>query len=202
MDELTIDDEHFFRIHGAIESHGFFTMAVMGTPTWPSWAYTIGFLEVGHPELVVVGLSKESAHGFISEAYRETAQGRPFEVGRRHRRTWTSDSGVQLDMAMIDVPDLQWEEPSDLTLFMRGYYDAKGGYPCEPRVCQLVWPDFEGQLPWDPGFDESLRTYQPLLDETPWEHERSTECTCGPGCDMWGQARDAHPDTSPERRAD
>jgi hypothetical protein len=34
MDELTIDDEHFFRIHGAIERCGFFTMAEMITPTW------------------------------------------------------------------------------------------------------------------------------------------------------------------------
>ena len=48
MDEWTIDDEHFFRIHGAIEPCGFFTMAVMSTPTWPTWAYTIGFLEIRH----------------------------------------------------------------------------------------------------------------------------------------------------------
>ena len=46
MDELTIDDEHFFRIHGAIEQGGFFTMAVMGTSSTPTWAYTIGFLGV------------------------------------------------------------------------------------------------------------------------------------------------------------
>jgi hypothetical protein len=187
MDELTIDDEHFFRIHGAIERCGFFTMAVMSTPTWPSWAYTIGFLEIGHPELVVVGLSKESAHGFITSAYQDTVAGRPFEIGRRHRRTWTAPSGVTLDFAMVDVPDLQWEHPSDLTLFMRGYYAAKGGYPCEPRVCQLVWPDFEGRLPWDAGFDESLRKYQPLLDETRWEHDRPDSGACGPGCDLHGR---------------
>jgi hypothetical protein len=188
MDELTIDDEHFFRIHGAIERCGFFTMAVMSTPTWPSWAYTIGFLEIGHPELVVVGLSQESAHGFITWAHHEAAAGRPLEIGRRHRRAMPTKSGVELDFTMVDVPDLQWEDPSDLTLFMRGYYAAKGGYPCEPRVCQLVWPDFEGRLPWDPGFDESLRKYQPLLDETLWEPDRRDAGACGPGCDMYGRA--------------
>jgi hypothetical protein len=188
MDDFTTTDQLLFRIHGAIEKHGYFTMAVMSTPTTPSWAYTIGFLERGHPELVVVGLSAESAHGFISQAWRDTVDGHPFEPGRQHRRTWSKPGCVDLAFVMLDLPDLQWEFPSDLTSALHTYYRSRGGYPCEPAVRQLVWPDLEGRLPWDEGFDETMRKYQPLLDETRWDHHEQPldhHMQCGPGCDLW-----------------
>jgi hypothetical protein len=187
MDEFSVDDELLFRVHGAIERCGVFVMAVMSTPTSPSWAYTIGLLERGHPELVTVGLSAESAHAFLMHAHGELIAGVPLEVGRAQRRAWSTDEGVDLQISFVDVPDLQWQPPSDLMHTMVGYYGARGGFPCfQPRVCQLVWPDMHGRLPWDSDFDEDLRKFQPLLDEELWEPEYQ-DSPCGPGCDHWGR---------------
>jgi hypothetical protein len=184
MDEFSINDELLFRIHGAIERCGFFVMSVGSTPTVPSWAYTIGLLERGHPELITVGLSAESAHGFLSRAHEDAVKGVPLEVGRAKRRTWDFTSGVDLDVAFVDVPDLQWHPPSTLLNCLLAYYGGRGGFPCEPRVCQLVWPDMRGRLPFDAGFDDRLRIYQPLLDETLWKPDHG-DATCGPECDLW-----------------
>jgi len=189
MDDFTTTDQVLFRIHGMIERGGFSTTAVMSTPTTPSWAYTVGFLERGHPELVVVGLSAESAHGFLSQAWQDTVvDGRPFQPGREHRRVWSWPGCPDLAFVMLDLPELQWELPSDLTSALHTYYRSRGGYPCEPAVRQLVWPDFEGRLPWDDGFDESVRKYQLLLDETRWDHHEQPwdgHGSCDPRCDYW-----------------
>ena len=184
MDEFSVDDELMFRIHGAIERCGFFVMAVGSTPTVPSWAYTIGLLERGHPELITVGLSAESAHAFLWRAYEDAVKGVPLEVGRAKRRTWGFNEGVDLPVAFVEVPDLQWQPPSTLVNVLLAYYAARGGFLCEPRVAQLVWPDMQGRLPWDSGFDDALRIYQPLLDETLWEPTHG-DATCGPECDRW-----------------
>jgi hypothetical protein len=183
MDSFSTTDELMFRIHGAIERCGFFVMAVGSTPMVPSWAYTIGLLERGHPELVTVGLSSTSAHRFLSRAYDDLTAGVPLDIGRAHRRMWEAD-GIALAVSFVNVPDLQWHRPSTLLNCLLAYYDGRGGFPCEPRVCQLVWPDMEGRLPWDAGFDESMRIYQPLLDETLWEPDHH-EASCGPECDLW-----------------
>ncbi|MSO79655.1 MAG: DUF4262 domain-containing protein [Acidimicrobiia bacterium] len=104
MDEFSVDDELLFRVHGAIERCGVFVMAVMSTPTSPSWAYTIGLLERGHPELVTVGLSAESAHGFLMHACAELITGVPLKVGRARRRIWPTDDGVDLHISFVEVP--------------------------------------------------------------------------------------------------
>ena len=82
MDEFSVTDDLMFRIHGAIDRLGFFIMFVMATETTPSWAYTIGLLERGHPELLTLGLSQESTHAFLSRAHKEAVSGVPLELGR------------------------------------------------------------------------------------------------------------------------
>jgi hypothetical protein len=37
MDDFSITDELMFRVHGAIERRGFFTMGVMGGPECDLW---------------------------------------------------------------------------------------------------------------------------------------------------------------------
>ena len=41
-------------------------------------------------------------------------------------------------------------------------------YRGEPfRVVQLAWPDRNGWLPWEIGFDKRLRYAEPLLGDVP-----------------------------------
>ena len=54
----------------------------------------------------------------------------------------------------------------DLTLvdaelnILHAYCDRKGIEA--PPVYQLVWPDPAHRFPWEQGFDETLRNYQPV----------------------------------------
>ena len=33
------------------------------------------------------------------------------------------------------------------------------------RVCQFVWPDRNGKMPWDEGYDNRLRLAQPVIGQ-------------------------------------
>jgi hypothetical protein len=178
MDAFTKIDEMWFRVEAVIAEGLFWINHVSGSRTSPSWAYTIGFLERGYPELVTVGLSPESSHAFLTWAFDEMRAGVPLAVGREHRRVCWHD----LPVSIVELPRDRFHPPSDLALGLFGYYGARGAFPGEPKVCQLVWPDFEGRLPWDGGFDTTIHQYQPLLDEVPWSpHHDHDESECW-GC--------------------
>jgi hypothetical protein len=184
MDDFSKIDEYLFRVHSNLQRSGLHVTAVFGTPTSPSWAYTIGLLEHGHPELVTIGLSPQSAHGFLAHAFDEAIDGIPLELGRDRHRTWDG-SDTDLHVSFVEVPEILWQRPSSLVGTLHAYYGSRGGYPCTPRVCQLVWPDMDGRLPWEPGFDESLRRYQPLLDQEPWLPPVDDDGECCPCCACW-----------------
>ncbi|HUV10397.1 MAG TPA: DUF4262 domain-containing protein [Acidimicrobiia bacterium] len=187
MDRFSAVDAFWFRIEAALARGGCFVVHVSGSPTTPSWAYTIGFLEhFGKPELVTTGLSPESSSAFLQWAFDAAKEGEPLLVGREHRRVcWH-----ELPISVVEVPPDRYLPPSDLGNMLFAYYAARGGrFPAEPRMHQLVWPDFDGRLPWDAGFDEHWRPYQPLLDEVPWAPDHSHDEPCW-GCDL---AEDEHP---------
>jgi hypothetical protein len=169
MDSFTRIDDFWFRVEAALAGGHFWVTHVGGTRTTPSWAYTIGFLARGFPEMVTIGLSPQSSHAFLNFAFEQMKLGAPLEEGRVHRRVCWND----LPLAAVPLAPDRFVPPSDLMNALFGYYEARGGLPAEPRVSQLVWPDMEGRLPWDPGFDESLRIYQPLLDEVAWTPNHS-----------------------------
>lgn len=186
MDRFSAVDAFWFRIEAALTRGDCFIVHVSGSPTAPSWAYTIGFLEhLGEPELVTTGLSPESSQAFLQWAFHQAKAGDPLPVGREHRRVcW-----LELPISIVELPPDQYLPPSDMGNMLFGYYEARGGFPVEPRMHQLIWPDFDGRLPWDAGFDEHWRPYQPLLDEVPWAPDRSHDEPCW-GCDL---ADEEHP---------
>lgn len=53
-------DEVLFNIHGLIDRFGWAVVPV-GHQLSSTWAYTIGLVEVNHPELTVVGMAPERA---------------------------------------------------------------------------------------------------------------------------------------------
>jgi hypothetical protein len=187
-DNFSNVDDYLFRVHGNIERSGLHITAVFGSATSPSWAYTVGMTERGQPELVTIGLSPESAHAFLDHAYADSLEGVPLELGREHQRSWLTqpDDGIDLHVSFVDVPEMLWRPPSSLVATLHTYYASRRGFPYEPSVCQLIWPDHAGLLPWESGFDESMRIYQPLLDEEPWlppiDDDDGDCCSC---CSMW-----------------
>lgn len=120
----------------------------------PAFCYTVGLAAKGLPEVIVFGLPQKTAHHFLNH------------LGR----LFTSSGVPPLD---TNLDDLAEGLPSQLVAVPRGEADrymfaTKRRYPDYTAV-QLVWPDAKSLFPWDPGFDDALRWYQPVLrDQLPY----------------------------------
>jgi hypothetical protein len=143
-----------------IRRHGWTGIYVGDYQSAPSWAYTIGFQgALGAPEIILFDVPKESANALFHEAFRQLKFGelvlcdgepwvlpgveKPIVWRKVHAsRLYDNDPenpwlGIAEDMARILVP-----EKGPIAAF------------------QLVLSDGEGQLPWEPGYDERLRPLQ------------------------------------------
>ena len=130
-------------------------------PELPVWAYSIGLYRTHrHPELVTFGVDYESATAILGRLAHQVAEGRAFEPGI-HRDALR---GTHSRCAIVSVSAAWHASLFGLALW---FYDET--FP----VVQVVWPDDDERLPWEEGFDETLREQQPRLDEPPrlvwWE---------------------------------
>lgn len=117
------------------------------------WAYTVGFAERDHPEVVTFGLPVGRAMGLLNHVrHLEIAQtpvcgGREIEFG---------GIGIRFDR----VPRswvLGTENP--MGAWFRYYCGERRREP--PNVLQAVWPDRWGRQPDEPGCDPKVVAVQP-----------------------------------------
>ena len=118
----------------------------------PSIAYTIGLTKsYGHPELIIIGLGTQLMGELLNIA------GDRIKNGQR----------MQLDKVYDDfingynckfIP-MHKEYYSDYLGY--GIWFNKG---LDFEVYQLVWPNKNGEFPWDKGNDDDFDLRQPLLD--------------------------------------
>ncbi len=102
-----------------------------------AFAYTIGLYGLGHPELVVVGLGPDEAHGMLDAVARLVADGRDLVVGE-----------------LLNLPDgagrLVVEElpnPGEVVLGANRFYERPAEYSVP--AYQLTWDHAGGAFPWD-----------------------------------------------------
>lgn len=160
MDRFTVADQALFEIDADIARYGWHATAVLGNPG-PPWLYTVGLLEqLGHPELIVFGLTGPQAYGGVGLLIKEIEAGPTPSVGRNH--PFDLD-GVRA--CLVPVLDEYWRYPCDYLIGCGHYYGAKG-LDLELRALQLVWSDSNGSFPWDDAIDPGCIERQPLLDRT------------------------------------
>ncbi len=161
MNDFHWRDELLFDVHTKVERHGFAIQYVMGEGCEPSWAYTIGFLAFGHPEVIVFGLTSESSAGALHVLFNEIVAGAFRPVGREVDQALGT---AALPMRLLPVPDAHWDDDGDRMCIAVEYYDALGWDRNERRALQLVWATPSGDFPWDASCSTELRTMQPILD--------------------------------------
>lgn len=123
----------------AIANQGFAVMAV--GDSGGCWAYTIGFTELGHPEILICGLRPEICHRLFWDMYRAIKDGRVYQAGE-----------VDHDLANLPAA-FRWATPtaaSDYCCQAVYWYEEQGKVP---QFLQLVLPDPAGLLPWQVGYD-------------------------------------------------
>jgi hypothetical protein len=156
------DARHKGDIAGRIEQHGWTAIYVGDYSTAPTWAYTIGFQRsLGAPEVIVFDIPQASANALFHELFREIQAG---ELVIRDGERWRPNDGV---MTWRKVhPSRFADDPEQPWLGLAVDFDIiLGGGGQEFEAYQLVVGDAEGNLPWEPGYDERLRARQRAL----WE---------------------------------
>jgi hypothetical protein len=153
-------DQLLDHVQSTIETHGFFIQYVLGERANPPWAYTIGFLAQGHPEVMVFGLSDLSTCGALRALFDEIVAGVVRPVGRDHAQPLRDGTPIRL----LPVPDKHWSWNGDRLCTAVEYYAARGWDRERLSAVQLVWASPTGDFPWEPGCSARFRRLQPILD--------------------------------------
>jgi hypothetical protein len=147
---------HADKIEWMIETSGWAVEPVSARtdtePPVPGYSYTIGFpAAFGFAEVLVFGLTPIAAKGLFDLVADLLTSGTEIPVGVE--LTGLFDNDLRCLFAPIDLE--QW---GDLTTTATAWYRG-AGY----EVVQLLWPDRNGFLPTEPGFDQRVRSAQPVV---------------------------------------
>lgn len=139
-----------------VEKYGWHVLGVFAQDSAaPGWSYSTGlFHTLGHPEIVIVGLSSDTRHVLINDVGNAIRDGRRFEDG-----TLSSEFLEGYDCLFKQVPVYLYEAYFGRAI---GFYQGTD-FP----VLQLVWPDRSKRWPWDEGIAEGFRLAQPVLAHEP-----------------------------------
>jgi hypothetical protein len=133
-------------IAGDIARLGFTTLAADDAAGWV--AHTVGLTELGHPEILISGLHGEYCHKVFWNAYEAVKAGHHFKAGQADD-TLGALTCVFKTLSPAAIEEFCWQAQE--------FY---AGTPKTPTFLQLVMPDKQGHLPWQPGYDASLMKYQ------------------------------------------
>ena len=149
------DMDHDDKIAWVVETNGWCAepVAAMEDPPTPGYTYTIGFeTSYDHPEVVIFGLQPVMARGLIEMlAVHIDAGG----VSPDGMFVGLLDNDLTAAMLPVDM-----EEHAALFAGATRFH-GRDDY----RVCQFVWPDRNGKMPWDEGYDNRLRLAQPVIGQ-------------------------------------
>lgn len=140
-----------------IEEDGQAIQFVRGTTKTRDWAYTIGRLRRGLPELVVVGLDPRTSARLLNET--------DYHWSELLEMLEDATLAETVGYTLLPIPARVWRTTDYL---LGAANDARRMAPGRPlEAMQLVWATDEGLFPWDPDIDRSLRYAQPILGLLP-----------------------------------
>src|SRR5262245_411831 len=144
--------EHQDKLAWMIETSGWALEPVPAQPPRPGYAYTVGLeTSFSFPELVIFGLTPIAARGLAGLVVELLQDGVEIPVGPLF--TGLLDNGLRSALLPVEV-----EEHLDLFESATEWYGHKSY-----RVVQLAWPDRNGWMPWESGFDHRLLLAQPVV---------------------------------------
>lgn len=152
--------DHSEKIEWMIETHGWALEAVAPSsqtdPPTPAQAYTIGLPALaGFPEIVVFGLTPAAANGLLGLVIDAVRGGTEIPLGVE--LVGLLDNDLRCMFAPVDL-ELHEELMATARAWYRGAsFDA----------VQLLYPDRNGFMPYETGFEQRLRLAQPVVGEIP-----------------------------------
>jgi hypothetical protein len=147
---------HAEKIEWMVETDGFAVEPVLPDatvdPPRPAYAYTIGFpTHVAFPEVAVFGLMPAAARGLLGLVADARLGG----------------TEIPVDVELVGLLDNELRcrfSPIDLTRWGEWFATAAAWYRGQPfEAVQLIYPDRNGFLPYEAGFEQRLRLAQPVI---------------------------------------
>jgi hypothetical protein len=147
---------HAEKIEWMIETNGWAIEPVPArtdtTPPVPGYAYTIGFPQAhGFSDVVIFGLTPVAARGLLDLVNDVCSGGTEIPLGVPV--VGLLDNDLRCVFAPIDMA--VW---GDLFATATAWYRGAA-----TSMVQLLWPDRNGFLPHEPGFDQRMSTAQPVI---------------------------------------
>jgi hypothetical protein len=147
--------EHLDKIAWMVEHQGWAIEAVPArpdlSPPRAGYAYSIGVpTTFEYPDVVVFGLTPVASRGLLGEVVELLRQGVVPPIGALFTGLLDND----LRSALLEV---------DVERYTELFSAAHEWYATEHPMVQLVWPDRNGWLPWESGYDSRLRFAQPVI---------------------------------------
>jgi hypothetical protein len=148
--------EHRDKVAWMVEQHGWAFEPVPAHPELdppiPGYGYSIGFeAAFAFPEVVVFGLTPVATRGLLGLVVDLLRGGTDIPIGA----LFTGLFDNELRAALLPVDR---EECGDLFAVADDWYSED-----DYRLAQLAWPDRNGWLPWESGFDHRLLLAQPVI---------------------------------------
>ena len=138
-----------------IASTGWAVITVSTDALGPGFAYSIGlYATFQHPEIIIVGLDLDIAHGLINDIGSAIRQGAHMRAGE------TSDAFLEdYPCTFRRVPPHQYRAYLGRALW---YYGDRP-FP----TLQFIYPDRLRRWPWEAGVHAGFRRQQPVLADEP-----------------------------------
>ena len=149
---------HAEKIEWMIETDGYALEVVApdpdSDPPQAGYSYTINFPDhVGFPDVTVFGLTPVAARGLLGLVRDTLAAGTEIPVGAEV--VGLLDNELRCCFAPVDL--VEW---GPLFATAQAWYRGD-----EFEMVQLVYPDRNGFLPYEAGFDQRLRFAQPVIGQ-------------------------------------
>ena len=150
---------HADKIEWMIETNGWALEPVAARidvdPPLAGYSYTIGFPErFGFPEVVVFGLTPVAVRGLLDLVAQQLEGG--VEIPADVPLQGLFDNDLRCVFATVDVAQ-------HAELFATGWAWHRGSF----AAVQLLWPDRQGWLPHENGFDSRVALAQPVIGRLP-----------------------------------
>ena len=122
----------------------------------PGYAFSLGFYaNYNHPEIIVFGLPPSTAQQLLNINAIAVAG------AKSKYETYKPYDNIAQGMRIAFVPVAKRHYPTYLGYAGWFYKSIGADFP----VLQMVWPDKQGRLPWEAGYDASFTKFQPILDK-------------------------------------
>jgi hypothetical protein len=150
-----------------VAEYGWHCLNILEEDGYAPFSFSIGFYETWKfPELIIVGLKREVAHGVLNIVATGLAKG-----DRPDLETPNQDLLEGYACCFVEVSKSHYR---DYVGTARWYY--KGDmFP----LSQVVWPSKQGHFPWHPEASEGFVRWQPVLGLGASTSNKSLERTRG-----------------------